>query len=486
MDYENANRRLTSENANHFTRLEEVMGNASMLQKIRIQLNSQLEDAKRMCDEEAKERQSLLGRFRTLEHEYDGVKGHCDDEIQQRDEANRMLGKASADCELWRLKYEQDALGRIEELENTKVKLQARLAECESTMNNLNNKLMALEKSKDSTTKEIDEMSIRVDQANVLYNQAEKKIKMMDKVIAEWKTKADTTSMELNNSQKECRNASAELFRVKNGYEEAAAQLDDVKRENKSLADEIKDLMEQISEGGRSIHEIEKQRKKLESEKFELEAALGDAEGALEQEENKLLRLNLEVNQVRADIEKRIQEKEEEFEGTKRNHVKQLEQMQYNIEAESKSKAEAMRMRKKLELDIGELESALEHANMANVELQKNVKGYQDKIKEKVMQFEEEQRAKDNARDLMLNAERRANTMQNALEEAKTMLEQADRARKQSEQELTDTNESLADLTVQNQSLNTAKRRLEQEIGDLRVNLYLSCLFFGINNRFNF
>jgi myosin heavy chain 6/7 len=388
--------------------------------------------------------------------------------------------KPIGDCDLWRLKYEQDALVRIEDLENTKVKLQARLAECESTMTNLNNKLMALDKSKDATGKEIDEMTSRVDQANVLHNQAEKKIKMMDKVIGEWKTKADSASMELNNSQKECRNASAELFRVKNGYEEAAAQLDEVKRENKSLADEIKDLMEQISEGGRNIHEIEKQRKKLESEKFELEAALGDAEGALEQEENKLLRLNLEINQVRADIEKRIQEKEEEFEGTKRNHVKQLEQMQFSIEAEAKSKAEAMRIRKKLELDINELESALEHANMANQELHKNIRGYQDKIKEKVLQLEAEQLAKDNARDLMLNSERRANTLQNALEEAKTMLEQADRARKQSEQELTDTNESLADLTVQNQSLSTAKRRLEQEIDDLRVSLTI-LLFITLN-----
>ena len=235
------------------------------------------------------------------------------------------------------------------------------------------------------------------------------------------------------------------------------------------MGDEIKDLMEQISEGGRSIHEIEKQRKKLEGEKFELESALGDAEGALEQEENKLLRLNLEVNQVRADIEKRIQEKEEEFEGTKRNHAKQLEQMQYSIEAEGKAKAEAMRIRKKLELDINELESALEHAHMANMELQKNIKQYQDRIKEKMLQLEEEQHAKDNAREFMLAAEHKANSLQNALEETKTMLEQADRARKQSEQELTDTNETLADQTVQNQSLSTQKRRLEQDITDLRV-----------------
>ena len=99
---------------------------------------------------------------------------------------------------------------------------------------------MSLEKAKLSLSKEIEEMTSRVDQANVLYSHAEKKIKQMDKVIGEWKIKADGISMELNNSQKECRNASAELFRVKNGYEEANVQFDDVRRENKALSDEIK------------------------------------------------------------------------------------------------------------------------------------------------------------------------------------------------------------------------------------------------------
>ena len=34
-----------------------------------------------MCDEEAKERQSLLGRYRNLEHEYDGVSTVYDEEV---------------------------------------------------------------------------------------------------------------------------------------------------------------------------------------------------------------------------------------------------------------------------------------------------------------------------------------------------------------------------------------------------------------------
>merc|ERR1712079_976412 len=74
----------------------------------------------------------------------------------------------------------------------------------------------------------------------------------------------------------------------------------------------------------------------------------------------------------------------------------------------------------------------------------------------------------DEARECMMNSERRANTMQNAMEEAKTLLEQADRARKMTEQDVIDTNETLADLTVQNQSLATSKRKLEQDLTELR------------------
>jgi hypothetical protein len=90
-----------------------------------------------------------------------------------------------------------------------------------------------------------------------------------------------------------------------------------VRRENRLLSTEIKDIMDQISEGGRSIHEIDKIRKRLEAEKLELEAALAEAEGALEQEENKVLRAQLELTQVRQEIERRLAEKEDEFESTR-------------------------------------------------------------------------------------------------------------------------------------------------------------------------
>merc|ERR1712156_42167 len=115
-------------------------------------------------------------------------------------------------------------------------------------------------------------------------------------------------------------------------------------------------LLDQLGDGGRSIHELDKQRRRLEVEKEELQAALEEAEGALEQEENKVLRAQLELGQVRQEIDRRIQEKEEEFENTRKNHARAMDSLQASLEAESRAKAEALRIKKKLETDINELE----------------------------------------------------------------------------------------------------------------------------------
>lgn len=42
-----------------------------------------------------------------------------------------------------------------------------------------------------------------------------------------------------------------------------------------------------------------------------------DAEGALEQEENKVLRAQMELGQIRQEIDRKISEKEEEFDNTR-------------------------------------------------------------------------------------------------------------------------------------------------------------------------
>jgi myosin heavy chain 6/7 len=479
-DYDNQKKKIIIENADLLRQIEELDNNNMTLHKIRANLASQLDEQKRIADDESKERSFLLGKFRNLEHENDLAREQLEEEHQSKADSQRQLNKAFAEVNLWRQKYEKEGLAKAEELEAAKLKMQARLTEAQNTVEGLNYKAMALEKEKSHLQTGIEEMSAAMDVAGQRCHQMEKKAKNFDKIVIEWKQRIDSLQGELDQSQVECRQYSTELFKVKTSYEESQAQLDGVRRENKSLSNEIKDIMDQISEGGRNIHEIDKIRKRLENEKLELQAALEEAECALEQEENKVLRAQLELSQVKQEIERRIKEKEDEFDAIRKTHQKSLDSMQQALEAESRAKSEAIRMKKKLESDINELDIALQHANAANAESQRTIKKYQQQIKEAQMELENEMNSRDKYREQLIQVDRRANSLNNDLEECKSQLELADKSRRNAEQELSDVLEQLSDATLQNQSLLSSKRKLESEMQTLHVSVNANLTFYEL------
>ena len=460
-------RKLSVENADALRQVQELENVANLLVKTKSGVAHALEEIKGVADHEAKERSSLLGKYRNLEHIVDGLKENLHDETSSKENLAHQLSKAVGDAEMWRQKYEVDGLAKTEELEMAKLKLVARLTESQNMIELLNQKLAQVEKRKAKLQADATDMSVMLDQAQVMNSSMEKKAKQYDRIISEHKHKVDGLARDLDGSQNETRTISAELFKAKNAYEEAVLQLDEVRRENKILSIEIKDIMDSITEGGRSIHDIDRIRKKLEAEKLELEAALSEAEGILEQEENKVLRASYEIDQVKKEISHRVEEKEVEFASTRKNYAKAVDGMQSALESETKSKVELLRVKKKLEADVVDLGMSLEHANGANEESQRNIKRITNNIRELQAKFEDENHAKTVEQDHLLNAERKAHANQNSLEETKTLLDQADRNRRMVEQELADTNESLSDLTCQNQAISGTKQKCEQEMKTL-------------------
>merc|ERR1719393_318210 len=227
----------------------------------------------------------------------------------RKSDALKALSKSQAEIQLWKSRFETEGMGRIEELEGARNKLQSKIVENEELVDVLSTKVANAEKSK-----------------------------------------AADLQAEINASQDEGRNYSSELFRLKAAQQESVEQLDVVKRENKNLADEIKDLLDQLGEGGRSIHALDKQRRMLEME------------------ENRVLRSQLELANVRQEIDRRVAEKEDEFNNTRKNHARAMDSLGASIETEQRAKGEALRVKKQLEGEINELEIGLDHANKANAE----------------------------------------------------------------------------------------------------------------------
>merc|ERR1719209_2267948 len=304
-----------------------------------------------------------------------------ENEAMRKSDSLKALSKAQAEIQLWKSRFETEGMGRVEELESARNKLQAKIVESEELVDSLSTKVANAEKSKTRMNNELDDLAMEYERVHAAALITEKRGKNFDKVLGEWQSKAADVAAEVAASQDEGRNYSSELFRLKAGTEEALEQLDIVKRENKNLLD-------QLGEGGRSIHDLDKQRRRLEQEKEELQGALEEAEGTLEQEENKVLRAQLELGQVKQEIDRRVAEKEEEFNNTRKNHARAMESMSASLEAEQKAKGEALRVKKALEGEINELEIGLDHANKANSEGLKSIKRYQGQLKETIQLYE--------------------------------------------------------------------------------------------------
>merc|ERR1712243_332647 len=389
-------------------------------------------------------------------------------ENMRKSDALKALSKAQAEIQLWKSRYETEGMGRVEELEAARGKLQAKIVESEELVDVLTTKVANAEKSKTRMTADLDDISMEYERVHAAALITEKRGKNFDKVLGEWQSKAADVAAEVAASQDEGRNYSSELLQLKAAQEEAVEQLDIVKRENKNLADEIKDLLDQLGEGGRSIHDLDKQRRRLEQEKEELQAALEEAEGTLEQEENKVLRAQLELGQVKQEIDRRVAE-EEEFNNTRKNHQRAMESMSASLEAEQKAKGEALRVKKALEGEINELEIGLDHANKANSEGLKSIKRYQAQLKETIQLYEDEARSRSQIMEQVGIFERKAAALSGEVEESKALLDSADRAKRQLDLEIADGRNAVNNMQVINGRDMTAKRGLEGSIHTIQA-----------------
>jgi len=462
-DYDAKKKKYAVENADLLRQWEEGEAAYGQLYKITQTMGKDLEDVKKTAYDDNKDRVHLLGRWKNLEHDWDGLRELFNEQHDAIWELQRNLKRAQDDANMYRAKYETEGVAKAEEYEAARLKISARLEDHEQTIENLHFKYGQLEKAKAKLSADWDVLYADHEKAYVAHQQAEKKQKNFEKIIAEWKFKIDDMTRDLDASQLESRNMSAELFKAKTQYDESLEHLDVVRRENKQLSEEIKDLMDQICEGGRNFHDLSKKVKTYEIEKEELQASLEEAELALENEENKVLKGQLEFSQVKQEIDKRIHEKEEEFDATRKVHLKAIENMQVAYEDEVKAKAEILRQHAKYEADIYELKMSYDNAYKIHGDLEKTVKKVKLDYKDLEDKYMEDYNLVSEMREQFSVAERRANAYYGELEESRTLLEQSDRGRRQAEADLYDKNEAYQDLYNQHNSLSIAKRKLESD-----------------------
>jgi len=182
-----------------------------------------------------------------------------------------------------------------------------------------------------------------------------------------------------------------------------------------------------------------------------------------------VLRAQLELGQVKQEIDRRVAEKEEEFNNTRKNHQRAMESMSASLEAEQKAKGESLRIKKALEGEINELEIGLDHANKANSEGLKSIKRYQGQLRETIQLYEDEARSRSQINEQVGISERKAAALSGEMEESRALLEGAERSKRQLELEIGDARNAVNNMQVINGRDMTAKRGLEGSIHTIQA-----------------
>lgn len=99
-----------------------------------------------------------------------------------------------------------------------------RIQELQEAVEAANQRVVAVEKSRQRAQAELEDAQVEADRANSYASAMEKKQKGFDKIVDDWKRKCDDLAAELDASQRENRNLSTEVFKAKNSLDEAHEQ----------------------------------------------------------------------------------------------------------------------------------------------------------------------------------------------------------------------------------------------------------------------
>merc|ERR1712106_1276046 len=107
-DFASTKNKIACENSDLLRIVGDLDNNLNILAKQKAAIAAQLNDVKALCDNEARERGLLLGKYRNLEHELGGARCALEEEAAGRENTMRLVAKAEAESQCWRQKYETE------------------------------------------------------------------------------------------------------------------------------------------------------------------------------------------------------------------------------------------------------------------------------------------------------------------------------------------------------------------------------------------
>ncbi|NXC83429.1 MYH9 protein, partial [Cercotrichas coryphoeus] len=433
-------------------------------------LESQLQDTQELLQEETRLKLSLSTKLKQMEDEKNALK----EQLEEEEEAKRNMEKQISVLQQQAIdakKKMDDGLGCLELSEEARKKLQKDL---EGLSQRYEEKIAAydkLEKTKTRLQQELDDLAVDLDHQRQIVSNLEKKQKKFDQLLAEEKTISAKYAEERDRAEAEAREKETKALSLARALEEAIEQKAELERVNKQFRAEMEDLMSSKDDVGKSVHELEKAKRALEQQVEEMKTQLEELEDELQATEDAKLRLEVNQQAMKAQFDRDLQGRDEQNEEKKKQLIRQVREMEAELEDERKQRSMAVAARKKLEMDLKDLEGHIDTANKNREEAIKQLRKLQAQMKDYMRELEDTRTSREEILAQAKENEKKLKSMEAEMIQLQEELAAAERAKRQAQQERDELADEIANNSGKGALAMEEKRRLEARIAQLEEEL---------------
>ncbi|KAF3852305.1 hypothetical protein F7725_005660 [Dissostichus mawsoni] len=431
---------------------------------------SQLQDTQELLQEETRQKLSLSTRLRQMEDEQNNLREMLEEEEESKKNVEKQVASLQTQMADLKKKLDQE-VSTLEGAEEGRKRVQREL---DSVTQQLEEKSAAydkLDKTKTRLQQELDDMIVDQDHLRQIVSNLEKKQRKFDQMLAEEKTISTQYAEERDKAEAEAREKETRALTLALELETMSSLKDDMERTSKLLKAEMEDLVSSKDDAGKSVHELERSKRATEQQLEEMKTQLEELEDELQATEDAKLRLEVNMQAMKAQFDRDLTARDEQGEERRKQLVKQVREMEVELEDERKQRSLALSSKKKLELDLGELEIQIDAANKGRDEALKQLKKLQALMKDQMRELEELRLSRDEAVNESKETERKLKAMEAEALHFQEDLATAERLKRQIQNERDELQEEMSSSNTKNSLLADEKRRLEARITQLEEEL---------------
>uniref|UniRef100_A0A671RJU1 Myosin-9-like n=1 Tax=Sinocyclocheilus anshuiensis TaxID=1608454 RepID=A0A671RJU1_9TELE len=382
--------KLQAELDNVNTLLSEAEGKSIKATKDCSSVESQLQDVQEVLQEETRQKLSLNTRLRQLEDEQNSLREQLEEEEEAKRNLEKQMSTMQAQLTDMKKKVEQEA-SFLESTEETKKRVQRDLEAVTLRLDERCTAYDKLDKTKTRLQQELDDMLVDQDHLRQIVSNLEKKQKKFDQMLAEEKSISGRYAEERDRAEAEAREKETRVLALARELETLTDLKDELDRTNKLLRAEMEDLVSSKDDVGKSVHDLEKSKRSMEQQLEEMKTQLEELEDELQATEDAKLRLEVNMQAMKAQYERDLQGRDELGEEKKRQLLKQA----------NKNRDEALKQLKKVQAQMKDLLRELEDTRLSREEILAQSKENEKKVKSmeaEMIQLQEELAAAERAK----------------------------------------------------------------------------------------